>query len=249
MWTTHFTEAPAGNIHLTWSPSPAERDACPEYVKTNQVQISDSKTEKVAPRKVTWLAQDDTVCFWWSLDSLRSPDPQSTPWYAFKGKNVYFILSLPRTWHAFLAFSDLTGHVTIFQEADTQHRVMQRDTLVSPSFPPSAPNDTTFKINGKPKPFKFPSSAKQHYGENIKQQGPTNYRPVFSLQRQVWFWKFAVGNILRLGSWKWTQDKEEGGEKDRWNLRSQKRTADMTGTGNHHEAQDGSPGQQNDLRF
>lgn len=27
------------------------------------------------------------------------------------------------------------------------------------------------------------------------------------------------------------------------------RTADMTGTGNHHEAQDGSPGQQNDLRF
>lgn len=46
-------------------------------------------------------------------------------------------------------------------------------------------NDTVLKINEKQKAFPFQSLAKQHYGGNIKQQGPTNYRPVSSPQRQI----------------------------------------------------------------
>lgn len=218
----------AGHSLAQWlSPMPSTMPD-PQFVKMNWIHIPDLEIKSWSPGrssdllKITGFAFDGA-----RIPTLRSPHPQTTLFLGIqRGKEkAYLILSFPCTWHAFLASSDLKELLSIsFQEADKQR------TLVSLGFPPSALNETTFKINGKQKPFKFQSSAKQYYGENIKQQGPTNYRPVFSPQRQIWFWKFAFGNILGMGSWKWTQEMEEGGKKDRRDLGSWKKAGKMTKT-------------------
>ena len=120
----------------------------PEFVKMNQLQITDLKLRSWSPERSRDLPKITGFLFNGAgVTTLGSPDPQATLYYISQEGvgGVYLILSFPYIWRALLALNDLKECLAPSSKKQVNCRVAA--PLVSLGFLPLVLKDTMFKIN------------------------------------------------------------------------------------------------------
>lgn len=117
------------------SPVLSTMNAQPKCVQMNGIQISDLKLRNRSPERLSGLPKITVFAFDGAgITTLRSPDPQSTLFYAFKGgkKHIFqtFLALYSMCFSSFKWSKKTAQHH--FQQADKQRWAVQKCTLGKP---------------------------------------------------------------------------------------------------------------------